>query len=372
MFHRAHCHAATRPAIGGPILAGLALAGLTAAWLAAAWPAAAQVMPRCPVFASAADAGLCQVEAPPPAETAPGMAPLIHDPDLGLRLLNDRPILAGNEISLLRRGRETAPETDYDDRLAIGMRQSDAAALQPRAYDAAYELPFLDGLALSNTSGVSQQEGEAGPDNPAQAFDSRFGFTYRERGVTLRVNPNAAANWGDLAGSGSRRIGVDNTVSAMIARDLTLTLSSGYDSLSHPGNPLADTTTGRNRIGIAQHFASGYRFGLSAQQRTELLAAEERNYHIFGLQVGLPLDDSLTFTASHDIGLGEKRGFGTTGALPFTGRQQNLDLQLHWTPALLASRAMTLMAGYGLSRDDLAGDADPYLTRARLNLAMRF
>jgi hypothetical protein len=336
---------------------------------------AAQTTPRCPVFASPADAALCQaVVRPADTEAFPDVIPLTYDPDIGLRLLNDRPILAANEISLLQRSRETAADNPYDDAFRIGIRHSAATAdaLQPRSYDATYDLPFLDDLALSSSSGVSQQEGETGPGNPAQAFDSKFGFTYREHGITFRVNPNAAANWGDLAGSGSRRIGVDNTVSAMIASDLTLTLSHGYDSLTHPGNPLADSTTGRNRIGIAQHFASGYRFGVSAQQRTERLVTEERSYRILGLQVAVPLDDSLSLAASHDFGLGEKRDAGVAGALPFIGRQQSLDLQLHWTPAMLASRAMTLMAGYALSRDELTGEADPYLTRARLNLAMRF
>ena len=45
--------------------------------------------------------------------------------------------------------------------------------------------------------------------------------------------------------------------------------------------------------------------------------------------------------------------------MPFYGQQQSLDLQLHWTPAALASRAMTIMAGYTVTQDEFAGGSDP-------------
>jgi hypothetical protein len=337
------------------------------------------VLPVCPLIVGPGDAGLCQV-APLPTETGilfdsprSNAGLLVYTPDDDtLYLLTRQPLFAAGDVSLLSRRSETpdpafaAPATMGDSE-KIGVYSASEAA--PGSLQKAYDVPFFDGLALSNTSAISQN-GSA--DNEYRSASSKFGLAYEEYGLTFKVDPDAAANWSDLAGSGSRRFGIDNSVSAMIARDLTLTLSSGYSTQAATGNPMAASSSERHRIAIAQHFASGYKLGASAQRRNEYRYQEERDLNILGLQIGVPLGDSLNLTASHEFGLGEKRSLDTANAVPLYGRQQSLDLQLHWTPAALASRAMTLMAGYTVSQDDMAGTADPYLTQARLNLAMRF
>jgi len=345
-------------------------------------PARAQLAaPRCPVFVSPADAALCQTSLGqtalanvdlPPAEETPEVVPVAYDADSGLRLLSRRPLFGAQDISLLTRRDGDAQAYANVSEPKLRVMREEQAALQPRTVNSSYETPIFDGLAINNSSAVSQGESDPGADNAAKSVNSKFGLAYEEYGLTFRVNPDAAANWGNLAGSGNRRFGVDNSVSAMIARDLTLTLSTGYKSELYPGNPVADTSSERHRVAIAQHFQSGYKIGVSAQRQNDYSRSEERDMNILGLQVGVPLGQSLNATASHDFGLGEKRDLNAAGALPFYGRQQSTDLQLQWTPAFLASKAMTLMAGYKVTQDELADSSDPYLTQARLNLAMRF
>lgn len=371
MFRRAAflCACAASLLLGG-LLAMPASAQVAAIPLAAT-PFAA---PRCPVFVSPADSALCQAGLDAPAvDDAPEVTPLAYDPDSGLRLLSRRPLFSAQDISLLTQRDNDARAYDTASEPRLRVMREEIAALQPRKVDSAYETPLFDGLAITNSSAVSQGESDPGADNAAKSANSKFGLAYEEYGLTFRVNPDAAANWGNLAGSGNRRYGVDNSVSAMIARDLTLTLSTGYKSELYPGNPMADTSSERHRIAVAQHFQSGYKLGVSAQRQNDYSHQTERDMNILGLQMGVPLGQSLNMTASHEFGLGEKRDLtAATGALPFSGRQQSLDLQLQWTPAFLASKAMTLMAGYKVTQDELAESSDPYLTQARLNLAMRF
>ncbi len=356
-------------AVAVPAVIVLALAGLTAH----PSPSGAQtVLPACPIIVSPRDPGLCQV-APLPAKydslvegQRDHLAVLAYNPDEGHYLLSRRPLFSPGDISLVSRQQEM-PRPAITDSDKIGV-YSDAATTPGKLETAAYDVPFFDGLALSNSSEISQDA--SGQDN--RSARSRFGLAYQDYGLTFRVDPDAAANWSDLASSGSRRFGIDNSVSAVIARDLTLTLSSGYSTESAFGDPTSENSNERHRIAIAQHFSSGHKLGASLQRRNEYRFREERDLNIIGLQVGLPLGESLNLTASHEFGLGEKRSLDGANAVPFYGRQQSLDLQLHWTPAALASRAMTIMAGYVLSQDDMAGTDDDYLTQARLNLAMRF
>lgn len=300
---------------------------------------------------------------------AAAFSPLSFDPDAGLRLLTRRPIFGPGDIARL-----ASPQPFYnrdpDGDLKLRVYSEELAALQPGAISADYDMPFFDGLHLTNTSALS--ESATGDDTDMASFDSRFGLAYEEYGVRFKVNPTAALNWGELAGSATRRVGIDNQASTTLAQDLTLTLSSGYDAQFHPGNPNADNSTERHRIALARHFASGWRLGTSIQRRTEYSYQQEKDLNILGLMVGVPLDEDIVLTASHEFGLTEKRDFSTDRALPVAGSRQSLDLQLHWTPAALASRAMTLMAGYSLSQEATEGVADPYLTQARINLAMKF
>ena len=336
--------------------------------------AAQALLPTCPVIVTPRDPGFCQVAPLPPkydslfAEKRRELALLSFDPDEGHYLLSRQPLFAPGDISLLSRRGNSIGAAPYDtggDKLTV-YSEADAA---PGALQSAYDVPFLDGLALTNTSEISQ-DGRPGEEN--RSASSGFGLAYQEYGLTFKVNPNAAANWGDLAGSGHRRFGIDNSVSAMVARNLTLTLSSGYTSEGTIGDPYSVRDNERHRVAIAQHFSSGYKLGASLQRRNEYFYQEERDLNIVGLQVGVPLGDSLNFTASHEFGVGEKRSLGAENAMPFHGQQQSLDLQLHWTPAALASRAMTIMAGYTVTQDEFAGSEDPFLTQARVNLAMRF
>lgn len=351
-------------------------AAVLSALAGAAWSGTALAQdapPACPVFLSTADPAYCHITLPPPLpDDLPDVVPLAYDPDNGLRLLTRRPLFGPQDVSLLTRyGSLETPEAKSD--LKVGARQiDDTAALQPGSVSKAYDVPFLDGLDLSNTSTVSQRSGDPGADNAPKSVNSKFGLAFEEYGLTFRSNPDAAVNWSELAGSSNRRLGIDNSVSAVLARDLTLTLSTAYDTQSSPGNPMSVASNERHRIAIAQHFATGYRFGVSGQRRNEYRFQEERDLNILGLQVGVPLGESLNLTASHEFGIGEKRSLGTTNAVPFYGQQQSLDLQLQWTPALLARKAMTIMAGYTITQDEMSGAPDPYLTQARLNLAMRF
>jgi hypothetical protein len=351
-------------------LAGLLLAGGLPA------PAAAQaLLPACPILVTPRDAGFCQVAPLPPKydslyeDKRRDLALLSFDPDEAHYLLSRQPLFGPGDISLLSRrsdaaSLETLPDPGSD-KLTV-YSEADAA---PRSLQAAYDVPFFDGLALSNTSAISQSDQSGHED---RAASGGFGLAYQQYGLTFKVNPNAAANWSDLAGSGHRRLGIDNSVSAMVARDLTLTLSSGYATEGTVGDPYSMQSNERHRIAVAQHFSSGYKLGASLQRRNEYFYQEERDLNVVGLQVGVPLGETLNFTASHEFGVGEKRNLGADNALPFYGQQQSLDLQLHWTPAALASRAMTIMAGYTVTQDEFAGASDPLLTQARLNLAMRF
>lgn len=337
--------------------------------------AAQALLPACPLLVTPRDPGFCQVAPLPPkydslyAETRRDLALLSFDADEGHYLLSRQPLFAPGDISLLSRSGDpagTAAMADTgSDKLTV-YSEADAA---PRSMQSAYDVPFFDGLALSNNSKISQS-GDPGRED--RTASSGFGLAYQDYGLTFKVNPNAAANWGDLAGSGHRRLGIDNSVSAMVARDLTLTLSSGYASEGTIGDPYSMQSNERHRIAVAQHFSSGYKLGASLQRRNEYFYQEERDLNVVGLQVGVPLGDSLNFTGSHEFGVGERRNLGAGNAVPFYGRQQSLDLQLHWTPAALASRAMTIMAGYTVAQDEFAGRDDPMLTQARINLAMRF
>lgn len=332
-------------------------------------------LPDCPLFINAAAPAYCSVEPTLPdlAPTSPTLAatfsPLSFDPDAGLRLLTRRPIFGPGDIARLANP-QPFYNRDPDAELKLRIYSEELGAPRPGEITADYDLPIFDGLRLTNASALSQDD--SGDDTDVTSFDSRFGFAYEEYGLRFRVNPAAAINWGELAGSASRRVGIDNQVSTTLARDLTLTLSSGYDAQFHPGNPTADNSTERHRIALARHFASGWRLGTSVQRRTEYGYQQEKDLNILGLMIGVPLGADLALTASHEFGLSEKRDFSTESALPIAGNRQSLDLQLHWTPAALASRAMTLMAGYSLSQEATDGVADPYLTQARVNLAMKF
>lgn len=332
-----------------------------------AW--AQTALPDCPLFLSAAAPAYCSIEPTSPAGTQEAFSPLRFDPDAGLRLLERRPIFAPGDIA---RADNPQPfyDRDPDGDLKLRIYSEELAALQPGSITADHDLPIFGGLHLSNVSSVSQDE--HGEDPQARSIDSRLGLAYEEDGIRFRVNPAAAVNWGELAGSASRRVGIDNQISTTLTQDLTLTLSSGFDAQFHPGNPAADSSSERHRIALARHFASGWRLGSSLQRRTEYGYQQEKDLNILGLMVGVPLGQDLTLTASHEFGLSEKRDFSTGSALPIAGNRQSLDLQLHWTPAALASRAMTLMAGYSLSQEATDGVADPFLTQARLNLAMKF
>lgn len=336
-------------------------------------------LPDCPLFINAAAPVYCSVEPtlPPPIPDlllsdpvlAEAFSPLSFDPDAGLRLLTRRPIFGPGDIAQLANP-QPFYNHDPDGDLKLRIYSEELGAPRPGEITADYDLPFFDGLQLTNASALSETGN--GDDTDMTSFNSRFGLAYEEYGVRFRVNPAAAVNWGELAGSASRRVGIDNQISTTLARDLTLTLSSGYDAQFHPGNPSADNSTERHRIALARHFASGWRLGTSVQRRTEYGYQQEKDLNILGLMVGVPLGEDLALTASHEFGLTEKRDFSTDSALPITGNRQSLDLQLHWTPAALASRAMTLMAGYSLSQEATDGVADPYLTQARINLAMKF
>lgn len=337
--------------------------------------ATAQAMlPACPVIVTPRDAGFCQVMALPPkydslyVEQRRELALLSFDPDEGHYLLSRQPLFAPGDISLLSRRNDAGTVLAAgasSDKLTV---YSEAEAA-PRSLQSAYDVPLFDGLALSNDSTISQT-GDPGHEN--RAASSGFGLAYQEYGVTFKVNPNAAANWSDLAGSGHRRLGIDNSVSTTLARDLTLTLSSGYASEATIGDPYSVRSNERHRVAVAQHFPSGYKLGASLQRRNEYFYQEERDLNIAGLQIGVPLGEALNFTASHEFGVGERRNLGAGNAVPFYGQQQSLDLQLHWTPAALVSRAMTIMAGYTVTQDEFSGRDDPLLTQARINLAMRF
>lgn len=348
------------------------LAGVTAFPVAVA---AQTALPVCPVIVTPRDPGFCQVAPLPPkydslyAEKRRDVALLSFDPDEGHYLLSRQPLFAPGDISLLSRRDEAASAAVVPERGSDKLTVYSEADAAPRAMQSAYDVPLFDGLALSNNSRISQS-GDAGQEN--RAASSGIGLAYQEYGLTFKVNPNAAANWSDLAGSGHRRFGIDNSVSATIARDLTLTLSSAYASEGTIGDPYSVHDNERHRVAIAQHFASGYKLGASLQRRNEYFYQEERNLNVVGLQIGVPLGQSLNFTASHEFGIGEQRNLGAGNAVPFYGQQQSLDLQLHWTPAALASRAMTIMAGYTVTQDEFAGREDPFLTQARINLAMRF
>lgn len=332
-------------------------------------------LPACPVIVTPQDPGLCQVATLPPkydslsTETRRDLALLSFDPDEGHYLLSRQPLFAPGDISLLSRRGELAGDRVFADTGSDKLTVYSEADARPGRLESAYDLSFFDGLALTSNSEISQN-GEPGQES--RAASSGFGLAYQDYGLTFKVNPNAAANWSDLAGSSHRRLGIDNSVSAMIARDLTLTLSSAYASEGNTGDRSSMHSNQRHRIAVAQHFSSGYKLGASLQRRNDYLYQQERNLNIVGLQVGVPLGAALNFTASHEFGIGEQRNLGADNAVPFYGRQQSLDLQLHWTPAALASRAMTLMAGYTLTQDDFAGSEDPLLTQARVNLAMRF
>ena len=337
--------------------------------------AAAQTsLPACPLIVTPLDPGFCQVVPLSPkydsllAQKRRDMALLSFSPDEGHYLLSRQPLFAPGDISLLSQRSDAGAATVTDtggDKLTV-YSEADAA---PGSVKSAYDVPFLDGLALTSTSAISQS---GGPGHESRSASSGFGLAYQEYGLTFKVNPNAAANWSDLAGSGQRRFGIDNSVSAMIAQNLTLTLSSGYGSEGTIGDPYSIHSNERHRVAVAQHFSSGYKLGASVQRRNEYFYQEERDLNVVGLQVGIPLGDALNFTASHEFGIGEKRSLGADNAVPFYGQQQSLDLQLHWTPAALASRAMTIMAGYTVTQDEFAGSQDPLLSQARLNLAMRF
>jgi hypothetical protein len=348
------------------LLAGVAVIPFTAA--------AQTLLPACPVLVTPRDPGFCQVAPLPPKydslyeEKRRDLALLSFDPDEGHYLLSRRPLFAPGDISLLSRPGDPADTAATDtgsDKLTV----YSTADAEPRSLQSAYDVPFFDGLALSNTSKISQTDISGHED---RAASSGFGLAYQEYGLTFKVNPNAAANWSDLAGSGHRRFGIDNSVSAMVARDLTLTLSSGYATEGTVGDPYSMRSNERHRVAVAQHFSSGYKLGASLQRRNEYFYQEERDLNVVGLQVGVPLGETLNFTASHEFGVGEQRNLGAGNAVPFYGQQQSLDLQLHWTPAALASRAMTIMAGYTVTQDEFAGGNDPLLSQARLNLAMRF
>ncbi|MEK9969025.1 MAG: hypothetical protein VW600_07800 [Ferrovibrio sp.] len=334
--------------------------------------AAQMMVPVCPVIVSPADPGLCQVAVLPPkydslfAEERQRILLLSYGDDETYHLLSRRPLFAPGDVSLLSRRDDTATLPAIpEDKIAI----YSAANAAPGSLNAAYDVPFVDGLALSNTSTINQT---GTPGSESRSASSGLGLAYEEYGLTFKVNPNAAANWSELAGSSHHRYGIDNSVSTMIARDLTLTLSSGYTSEGNSGDPYSVSSNQRHRIAIAQHFSSGYKLGASLQRRNEYVYQQERDLNIVGLQVGVPLGDTLNFTASHEFGIGEQRSFVSADAVPLYGRRQSLDLQLQWTPAALASRAMTIMAGYTLTEDEFAGSEDPYVTQARVNLAMKF
>ncbi len=317
--------------------------------LGLAGPALAQdAFPECPLFVSPGDVALCGIG-------NNANLPLLYDPTPALLLLSQRPLPDLQDIDLAMPSRTETYQ----------LRVYTAAAIPVTGYD----LPLLDGLTLTGADALSRS---VDAESDTNTLKGKFGLAYEEYGIRFKVNPDAALIWSDLAGSGARRLGVDNQASATLGSNLTLTLSAGYDSLFDAADPGASVSNERHRVALAQHFASGYKLGVSAQRRNEYRSAEQRNINSFGLQIGVPLSRSLNFTASHEFALGQKRDLTARNALPIAGQQQSLDLQMHWTPLALERRAMTVMAGYAVSQEAWGGNADPALTQARLNLAMRF
>jgi len=243
---------------------------------------------------------------------------------------------------------------------------------------AAYDVPVADGFRVSSHSAL-HQAADAGNSLDSLTNDASSGLSvvYATDRITFVVEPDVAVNWSDAV-AGQTRLGVANRMATRLARDLSLSLSAGYDSFLYADDPLQNYRALQQRIAMTWGRDGGWQFGLSATSRSEWSLYEARRLISPGMAVTMPLTGDLSLTTRNDFGFTRRDPFDA-GAQAREDYRNSFGLEAAWSPALLASHAVRVMAGYTLSYDTslaagagLANNVDLYETLARLAVAMRF
>lgn len=236
----------------------------------------------------------------------------------------------------------------------------------------AYDVPLFGGLQVTGSSAVREMTDPMRVDPWTTTANSGIGVVYEEPGLTIAINPDATLNQSDTMAN-QMRFGISNRVVAELGPDLTATFSAVYDSFSHPGDPVQDSSAMHNRIALSWRGPAGYRLGVFGQNRQDRNSWESRSLNGPGFTVALPLGDRLELVTSNEFNF-ISTSLNEDPAQSRSGYQQNFELLLNWRPAFIAKKAMTVLAGYSLSYDGLAydGAANPYHTLTRVAVAMRF
>lgn len=245
-------------------------------------------------------------------------------------------------------------------------------APQANAMQATYDVPVLNRLNVSSSSKVSQGPDLLSAETRTNSAKSKFGLVYEDYGVTVKIDPDISASWGDAVAD-QMQYGVTNQIVTSLASDLTLTLTSAYSAFSYPGEPLQNRSATRNRLALAYAYGDGYRLGLSAHSRNEQNHWEDRNLVGPGLSFTMPLSDRFSLTANSEFSIVQRDLQQVVAVTPPSTFQQSFGLQTKWEPSAFASHAMSIITGYTLSYDSAppVGLAS-YSTLARVALAMKF
>ena len=363
-----------RPAAAGPL-------GLTV-------PLTPMPLGSCPLFAGPSDPVYCSAAPPAAAMTATASAPAVLQvppaavvavvPDITWNDIDPYAIVfPSTALPLPPLSSLSGSAPDDGDGLGLAISRSDDAS---SLLSAAYDLPIDGDLQVHSHSAV----GEApDTDNSAsvQTYDASSGLSVVYAGmpgVTLAMEPDVAVNWSDVA-AGQTRVGIGNRLSTSLARNLSLTLSAGYDSYFFADDPLQNYHALQQRIAMTWGAQDDWRFGLAASSRSEWTISEERRIITPGLFVTMPLTTEVSLTAHNDFGITRSNPYDTDSNAAREDYHNSFGLRAVWKPVLLARHALRVIADYALDYDtSLVGQAgltegvSPYATQARVALAMRF
>lgn len=358
-------------------------------------PVSAQQAPLrpkpCPLFLTLDDPAYCSVGLTPTGLSSSSQSPkFLAD---GSRLValdkamfstaSDAPLLAprtrmpDNAEPLGFTVIQNQPETEWDSVLQADVPRRPSVFRSSNAMQASYGLPTLEriplfnGLTITSNTGMTQASDEFSAETPRNSANSSIGLAYQARGITVNLNPDVSYNWGDAV-TDEAKLGITNQISAKLARDITLTLISGYESFSYTEDPLQNRDTIRNRLAVSYDYGGGYKLGMFARLRNESTYYEERRLIGPGVSVTVPLSDTLNLTTTNEFSITRLNPNEADSSLQY-GQQHNFGLRFDWMPAMFASRALTLMAAYSIKYDTMhAEDVGPAQSLARLALAMKF
>lgn len=304
---------------------------------------------------------------------------VVNEAAIEAAFVDDHPLLTFQEIMLgtLDGAAEVAWSLDgavAGDPLAFSSRESRFVragdVVQSSALRIDRDFPLLGGVNVTSDSAISRASDRHGSGIRRQSADSRVGLVYRDRGITLRFDPDVTVEWGDQQAD-LTRLGVSHEIFADLADDLTLTLASGYEVFSYPANRLDNYYIERRRIGLTYRHHNGYRFGVSALSRSRHGHYATRNLFGPGFSLTMPLSETWKLRANNEFYFAE-RDFRRIDRSEH-GYLQSFGLHIDWTPALLASRALSVVTGYSFNYDTAPVNNDPaFQGVAKLALALKF